>query len=343
MRILIAGGVFRLSQEDRERRQPAPEILLVDGLKGRGIDAVPCPLEDLQKVAWDRSFDVVHVHHLSKAALAASLSPLRRPMAFTEHGIPSDPTPLMQVARRLIYLRASGVVCLSEAERAAKVKEFHLGDGKSWVIPNPTKLAQAKPLKRPPMPQPLRLLYVGQLIPLKQVDRIIRALPALPEDVTLRLVYHNADLLSELTKLADELNVTRRVDFVGQLSGTALAREYAEANALVLPSAHEALPSVVSEALLTGLPVIASDVGGIPEQVQGAGILVSPDASVSLDDPIRQLRVEYAQYSQAAYVRSLEVSATLSLSSSIDRHLAFYREMLSTRDSGGNAEVECGA
>lgn len=328
MRILIAGGVFRLSVDQRGRRQPAPEVLLVKGLREHGVDAVECPLEDLRTVTWDRSFDLVHVHHLSKAAVAASLSPLPRPMAFTEHGMPAASSTMMQAARRLIYARAAGVVCLSERERAAKVREFRLATERAFVIPNPATLVSAGPSLREPAPGRLRLLYVGQLIPLKQVDRIVRALPALPTAVTLRLVYHNDALATELAHLAEQLGVRERVEFVGQLSGEALGAAYREADVLLLPSVHEALPSVISEALLTGLPVIASRVGGIPEQVSDAGLLVSPDASAPLDSAIQQVLRGYPGYAEAAYKRAIQITAQLAPSASIDAHIAFYQQLL---------------
>lgn len=330
MRVLVSGGIFRLSPLERARRQPAPEILLVEGLRARGLDVVERPLEDLWTPAFDRSFDIVHIHHLSKAALAASLSPLCRPMVFTEHGIPSNPSRQLQLARRTIFRRASGIVCLSEHERDLKTQEFSLRSVSTWVVPNPASLAQASTRIRTPASGRLQMLYVGQLIRLKQVDRIITALPRLPPGVTLRVVFHNDELLPELVNQARELGVSDRVEFTGQLSGTALRDAYLDADVLLLPSAHEALPSVVSEALLTALPVVASKVGGIPEQVGDAGILVSPAAHSPLDVSIKQLMADYERFALAAFARSAQLTEELSPEASIDAHLAIYKHLLNS-------------
>lgn len=328
MRVLVSGGIFRLSLQERARRQPAPEILLVEGLRARGLDVVERPLEDLRTPSFDRSFDIVHIHHLSKAALAAALSPLSRPMLFTEHGIPSDPSRQLQFARRTIFRRASGIICLSEHERDLKTRQFNLRPESTWVVPNPATLAEFSPHVRTPPSGRLRLLYVGQLIRLKQVDRIITALPRLPPGVTLRVVFHNDELLPELVNQARELGVSNRVEFAGQLSGTALRDAYLDADVLLLPSAHEALPSVVSEAILTALPVIASNVGGIPKQVGDAGILVSPDAHSPLDISINQLMADYESFALAAFARSAHLAEQLSPDASIDAHISVYDHLL---------------
>jgi glycosyltransferase involved in cell wall biosynthesis len=332
VRILIAGGVFRLSHEERALRQPAPEVLLVTGLQERGINAVECSLENLMKIASDRSFDLVHVHHLSKAALVASLSPLSRPMIFTEHGIPTGHSILLEQSRRVIYRRASAIVCLSERERTAKVQDFNLQRDRTWTIPNPASLIDATPKLRRAGTQPFVLLYVGQLIALKQVGRIIQALIELPDNVRLRLVYHNDMLRNDLMVQAKSLGVLHRIEFTGQLSGSELSIAYHQASVLILPSAHEALPSVISEALITGLPVIASDVGGIPEQILNAGILVSPDATISLVDPITELMTNYNAFAQSALTRAATIREDFGMSQSIAKHVLMYESVLGSKE-----------
>ena len=84
-----------------------------------------------------------------------------------------------------------------------------------------------------------------------------------------------------------------RVSFTGPRSGAELDRSYAAADLLVLPSRAETYGMVVAEAVARGLPVVASDVGGLTEALghsaDGArpGLLVPPDDAAALSDALR--------------------------------------------------------
>ncbi|AGL16325.1 glycosyltransferase family 4 protein [Actinoplanes sp. N902-109] len=328
MRVLIAGGVFRLSEQDRRARQAAPEIVLSEGLRAAGVDVRTSPLEDWRSVALASDCDVVHVHHLSKAALASALVPRARPFVFTEHMTVRYPARSLRAAHRVVLARAARVVCLSEAEAEAKRAAFGLAPARLAVIPNGIAPWPDGPRRRTLGPrEPVTLLFVGQLDPIKQVHRAIEALAALPRRFVLRLVYHRDALRAPLRELARELGVDERVTFAGQRAGAALAREYQQAHVLVLPSASEALPSVVTEALLTGLPVLASAVGGVPGQVRDAGLLVTPDPADSLAAPLTALTGDYDRYAAAAFDRARTIAAEFTVERMVDRHIALYRSL----------------
>ena len=84
-----------------------------------------------------------------------------------------------------------------------------------------------------------------------------------------------------------------RVRFSGPQAGAELAGSYGAADVLVLPSRAETYGMVVAEALARGLPVVAADVGGVPEALgHGAdgtqpGLLVPPDDPAALRDALR--------------------------------------------------------
>jgi glycosyltransferase involved in cell wall biosynthesis len=84
-----------------------------------------------------------------------------------------------------------------------------------------------------------------------------------------------------------------RVRFPGPQAGADLARSYATADVLVLPSRAETYGMVVTEALARGLPVVAADVGGVPEALGRGddgtppGLLVPPDDPSALRDALR--------------------------------------------------------
>ena len=122
---------------------------------------------------------------------------------------------------------------------------------------------------------------------------------------------------------------------MGQCGPEEVFEEYASAHALVLPSATEASPSVVTEALMSARPVVASAVGGIPEQVGDAGILVPANAVAALGEAIRTLVMHYQTPLHAATVRSRQVVEESSVHRMVDRHLKLYEELLGSRDGKG--------
>jgi glycosyltransferase involved in cell wall biosynthesis len=139
-------------------------------------------------------------------------------------------------------------------------------------------------------------LYIGRLLFEKGLDTLIRAVAALGRGEL--WIVGEGPVESELRALAAELG-TERVHFKGYLSGVELKRTLAEAQFVVLPSRwYENLPFSVMEAFACARPVVASDVGGIPEMVEdGVNGYLFPVGDVDslagrlgamLDDPARR-------------------------------------------------------
>ena len=112
------------------------------------------------------------------------------------------------------------------------------------------------------------LMAVGSLKPIKGIDVLLRAVaPTMIREPRARLVLvGDGPDRALLEALAKELRIGDRVSFLGiRADVDALLRA---ADALVLASRTEALPTVVLEAMATELPVIATRVGGVPEMVE---------------------------------------------------------------------------
>jgi glycosyltransferase involved in cell wall biosynthesis len=330
MRVIIVGGVFGHDDAYRRSINPTPEMTLAAGLRRRGVDVIESPHRWIHPPA---RADVVHVHHLGKSVpgLAAAFPMVARTLVFTRHGeevgLPRD----RAAALWLVQHRANAVVALSEQEARRLRRQVR---GRVSVIRNGIDgPGQLPPRIRTPGQEPYRLLYVGQLIPLKNVDVLLRAVAASLEraDVSLRLIFHNDYLLNSLRALAAHLGIAHVVTFVGPKDAAGMAEEYRRADALVLPSATEALPSVVTEALLAQLPVLASTVGGIAEQVHEAGVLVPPGDVEGLGAGLIRLIENYDLFLAASRRRSVEMQQEYAVETMIDRHLELYETVLGGR------------
>ena len=120
---------------------------------------------------------------------------------------------------------------------------------------------------------PMRhFLFVSRIVPIKNIpfllDGFAAARTVFP-DIELKIVGDGEKaLLAELKQKAIELGISEKVKWCGHLSGENLARAYNEADCLVLTSEYDNFPNVIPEAMVTGLPVIATRVGGISTQIE---------------------------------------------------------------------------
>lgn len=182
-------------------------------------------------------------------------------------------------------------------------------------------------------PERGRLLYAGRIANGKGLIELLQAVARNRATIS-TLVLAGAAPEGAYEKLVKtevaQLNLTGQVHFAGLLSETALLREFGRAEALVLPSYQETAPMVVQEAMAAGLAVIASKVGGIPDQVEHevTGLLVDPGDIDGLAALVARLGTD-AELSRKLGASAKKIAEARYQSSSVARAtMGVYRTML---------------
>jgi glycosyltransferase involved in cell wall biosynthesis len=180
---------------------------------------------------------------------------------------------LLGRAVRRAVTDARAVICVSRAMAGAVSAVV---DVDPVVIPNGYDDAL---FRLSDQPRDLGLLFVGNLVPTKNIGLLLRAYARQRAALAMPLtLVGDGPLRASLANLAAELGIADRVRFLGVQTRREVADLMARAVALVLPSLSEGWGVVVAEALACGTPVVASRVGGVPEILgsEDGGILVPP-------------------------------------------------------------------
>jgi glycosyltransferase involved in cell wall biosynthesis len=123
------------------------------------------------------------------------------------------------------------------------------------------------------------ILFSGRMIALKGIDMAIRSFALIYEETEATMVFAGAGKMEPWRELLEQLKVPKdRYLFLGGVPYLDMPYVYSLASAFMLPSYSESFPMTVLEAMSCQVPVIATDVGGIPEMIDSGrnGLLVQP-------------------------------------------------------------------
>jgi glycosyltransferase involved in cell wall biosynthesis len=289
----------------------------------------------VRSIAHERGAQTLHGHGAKGGAYArlaaAALRRSGRDVAgfYTPHGGSLHYSPSSVAGRvfmgleRLLAPMSSGIIFESEFARRTFVARVGRPQAPMVVIPNGVAADEFADL--PPGPRDYDFVFVGELRKLKGVDVLIAATARLNSQrpVSLLIVGDGPDW-AELEQQVALHGLQSHVMFAGARP----AREaFQKGRVLVVPSRAESLPYVVLEAAAAGLPVIATDVGGIPEIVADTGVgLVPPDDVDALTEAMRAaLADEKTAAAGAARLRAA-VALRFTIDAMSQSVMAFYAE-----------------
>jgi glycosyltransferase involved in cell wall biosynthesis len=180
------------------------------------------------------------------------------------------------------------------------------------------------------------VLFVGTITPRKGPDILLDAIRALEEEGTIgefSFVFAGnqeieKEFAAELGERAE--NLTTEIHFPGFVSLKELKALYASCEIFALPSHEEGWGMVITEAMASKTPIIASDVSGIPEQVDNGqnGYLVQPDSPDHLANKI-QLLLQNDEIRERMGKKSRELSIQkFSWQSVAEQYLSLYSKVI---------------
>lgn len=231
--------------------------------------------------------DLVHSQGGGHHGIIATRS--KFPSVVTIHGIHSREAAFLPGIHRRLRARLEGWLGERVYIRGARdtilispyVSAFYDSKltGRKFLIPNPVD-DRFFNVKRQKISR--TVLFAGRLYALKGVTDLIRAVAKVENRENLRVILAGAHQDENYLKLVHENialeDLTGIVETPGILETEDLLRELSTCSCLVLPSYQETAPMVIQEAMAAGVPVIASDICGIPHQIvdEKTGYLIAP-------------------------------------------------------------------
>lgn len=287
--------------------------------------------------------DVVHTH----ASLAARLVAKQRgyPVVLTRHTIgpdlpPGGPKPWRRALYRLIANTLSdATIAVSQACRQRLLLEgvpaeqirliYHGIDAQPYLVAQRSVWRQQLGLSTD---EPV-IITVARLAPVKGLQHALAAAAQLKKQRVpfTWLFVGQGPLLQELQAQTQSLGLADRVRWLGFQSD--IPGLLAAADVFVLPSLQEALGLVLLEAMAAGLPIVASQVGGIPELIEPGkqGFLVPPGDSSQLAAAIGVLLADRQRAAVLGAAGREKILAQFTVQNMWQQTDAVYREVVSRR------------
>lgn len=254
--------------------------------KKLGLDFSMIP--KMMRVFKEVNADVIHTHrNCAQYAVPAAIFTGIKGRVHTFHSVAEKENGRMaRVVNKLFFKHCHLIpVALSERVQDSIVKEYKLSKTSVPVVFNGINLLRCIPKDDYSVHGNFRILHIGRFAPEKNHGRLLRAF----------MLFHNKHSDSELWLIGDgekktemetfarENGLAENVKFLGLQSDV---HEFLrEADMFVLPSDYEGMPMTIIEAMGTGLPCIASNVGGIPDMIFNGvdGVLIEPNEGALVD------------------------------------------------------------
>jgi glycosyltransferase involved in cell wall biosynthesis len=299
--------------------------------------------------------ELVHAHWFIPQGFVAALSNLIKPLPLIVTGHGGDvlatrgkfrKSLVRFAAKRADVCTVNSRAMSDEAQRltGCEMRTIPMGvDQSKFRVPSGSNAVRKHEDEFP------KLLFVGRLVEKKGVKYLIKAMPELIKsypEATLTIVGDGPEK-PELERLSLGLGVSSQTRFTGSVPNDSLHEYYGSSDIFAAPSIvgadgdSEALGVVILEAAASGVPIVATNVGGIPDIIEHgvSGLLVGQKNPYELAQAIVYL-ADHNNLRQKFSVNARQhIESNFSWDSVVDRFDAVYRELLVKKETvqGENA------
>jgi glycosyltransferase involved in cell wall biosynthesis len=278
-----------------------------------------------RKLERENDYDLVHVWTGFPCGLMARFLKEDYIVALRGSDVPgyssrfSNIYPFLKPLIRDIWRKAEKVIPNSQdlkrlAEETADVDMNVIENGVDVRKFSP----KSKPTKKP------KVITVARLVERKRVQDVIRAVKDL--EIELEIVGDGPEM-QDLGELVDDLGISHKVDFKGEVDHEDLPDYYRSSDIFVLPSLKEGMSNTVLEAMASGLPVIITDTGGSDVLVDGNGSVVSPRSPEEIRDELQRYIADPGKLESEGR-RSREIAEARGWSGIAEEYKQIYREVV---------------
>lgn len=262
----------------------------------------------IKRITKEFNFDIIHAYRVYPEGVAAILlgKLFKKPVVISARGSDINVSTQNYLIRRQISYaikRAKKVITVSRALKK-RLKDLGVSEERVYVMPKGVGLNQfrvmckAEAREKLNLPQDRKIiLYVGNLVDIKNPSALIKSILYIPEkdrNNYFFVMVGSGNLRSRLEREIDNNNCNSFFHLVGDVDSSQIPLWMNAADVLTLTSFNEGMPNVLYEAFACGLPVIAANVGGVPEVIENGknGFLIEPNQYELLAQSIVRLTLD---------------------------------------------------
>lgn len=272
------------------------ELALKDGFQvevGRGLK-LPRAALDAYRFMLRYKPDIIHCHNAAATIVAAPMARLARvgSIVSTRHGLVAPPHSVRREAKFGLAARCCDwIVAVCEAALKNLITLPFVPKRRIVRVYNGAQRISITPVDKRSDNGAFSFVHVGRLASAKDQATLLRAfaIAVRAESRLSLIIVGDGELRGELERLSTELEINRSVSFVGEQHDVSPFLQ--NADGFVMSSVSEGVPVSLLEAMSVGLPVVVTNVGGMPEVIShgGTGIMVPPQNPEALASAMLRL------------------------------------------------------